>query len=467
MSTNTYVALKTYTIPSTQATYTFDLTGITGYTDLFIEVAGRTTYSAEVNYWMQFNNDGGTGSLYSTTRLQGNGSSPASNRTANAGVGYIGYVPGANDASGVYSASSIHIMNYSNSTTYKTSICRSSLPEYAAAFVSLWRNTNAIQYITLGCDAGSWAAGSTFTIYGIANADVGAYATGGIITQDANYYYHAFGSSSTFTPTRNLTADILVVAGGGGGGGAHGGGGGAGGLIVNSTVSLANGTGYTCTIGSGGAGSSTSAAGTNGTNSNVTGGSLSLTAAVGGGGGGTYSGTGTSAGSNGGSGGGGSNYPGNTVYSGGTATSGQGNAGGNSSGNQAGGGGGGGGGSGAVGAVGVNQGTLSQGGGQGGAGGAGVNTYSSWLSATGLGVSGYIAGGGGGGSYSGPTYTTYVASAGGSGGGGNGGYVNSSYTPQASVAGTANTGSGGGGGSGNGGTGSSGGSGLIIVRYSK
>ena len=44
MATNTYVALKTYTIPSTQATYTFDLTGITGYTDLFIEVAGRTTF---------------------------------------------------------------------------------------------------------------------------------------------------------------------------------------------------------------------------------------------------------------------------------------------------------------------------------------------------------------------------------------------------------------------------------------
>ena len=461
MSTNTYVALKTYTIPSTQATYTFDLTGITGYTDLFIEVAGRTTYSAEVNYWMQFNNDGGTGSLYSTTRLQGNGSSPASNRTANAGVGYIGYVPGANDASGVYSASSIHIMNYSNSTTYKTSICRSSLPEYAAAFVSLWRNTNAIQYITLGCDAGSWAAGSTFTIYGIANADVGAYATGGIITQDANYYYHAFGSSSTFTPTRNLTADILVVAGGGAAGPVGRGGGGAGGVIYQAGKSLSSGTSYTCTIGAGGAASNTIGTSANGSDS------LFSTLQAFGGGGGGYSngGSGNAGGSGGGAGGaaGGSfsGTGGSSTQTSNNGGTGYGTAGGNvatvssHSGNSGGGGGAGS----AGGSTNSTDSVL-------GSGGDGLSTWSSWGVATGLGqnVSGtyYFAGGGAGGTQ----YSGGAQALGGKGGGGNAALGGSA---SAGSSGMPNTGGGGGAGDsgGVGYVGGSGGSGLIIVRYSK
>ena len=452
MSTNTYVALKTYTIPSTQATYTFDLTGITGYTDLFIEVAGRTTYSAEVNYWMQFNNDGGTGSLYSTTRLQGNGSTAVSNRTANAGVGYIGYVPGANDASGVYSASSIHIMNYSNSTTYKTSICRSSLPEYAAAFVSLWRNTNAIQYITLGCDAGSWATGSTFTIYGIANADVGAYATGGIITQDANYYYHAFGNSGYFVPNRNLTCDYLILAGGGGSGAWSGsGGGGAGGFLTSiggSTLSLTSGTSYAATVGAGGAGSTVDGVGQHGSNgSNSVFNSLT---AIGGGGGGNGSDVSLAyltAGQNGGSGGGGG---GRGALSGGTGTSGQGYAGGASqadaSSNAAGGGGGGAGGAG----------TQAPSNAHGGNGGIGIynSLTDSFGTLTGIGqLSGghyYFAGGGSGCGNTGNPGTPGLGG-GGTGNGGNG---------------TPNTG-GGAGGTQGGTTGGAGGSGLIIVRYSK
>jgi hypothetical protein len=41
----------------------------------------------------------------------------------------------------------------------------------------------------------------TATLYGIANADQGAAkATGGIITEDSQYWYHTFGASSAFIP---------------------------------------------------------------------------------------------------------------------------------------------------------------------------------------------------------------------------------------------------------------------------
>jgi hypothetical protein len=59
-------------------------------------------------------------------------------------------------------------MNYSNATTYKTALARTSEDGVAAAYVGLWRSTSAITSITI--DKGSsdnFASGSTFTLYGI------------------------------------------------------------------------------------------------------------------------------------------------------------------------------------------------------------------------------------------------------------------------------------------------------------
>ena len=446
MSTNTYVALQTYTIPSATNSYTF--TNIPqGYADLVL-ISNFTLSSNGSIVFQAGNGSVNTGNVYSSTILNGNGSAAQSSRN---GAGNFGFITGQFVAitAGNNAITETHFQNYSNTTTYKTSLSRGSVPaQFTDASVNLFASTVAIDTIKIYVLGGSVtiAAGSTFTLYGIANADVGAYATGGIITQDANYYYHAFGNSSYFTPTRNLTADILVVAGGGGGGSVNGGGGGAGGLLAYSSQSLTSGTGYSCTIGAGGAGGAGGSGvvtnnGTQGSNSQF----ASLTASIGGG----YGGANTNAGGTGGSGGGGAS----TVTgggAGGSATSGQGYAGGagNSANAYAGGAGGGAGGIGGTATTSV-----------GGIGGVGSNAYSSWLSATGLGTSGYLAGGGGGGSRAGYTAGT------GTNGGGNG-----SISTTAASAGLAFTGSGGGGGGFDGsntGTGGSGGSGLIIVRYSK
>ena len=448
MATNTYVALDKVTVGTATPSITFSSIPST-YTDLVV-VAGNVTVSND-GYALDFKINGDTGSNYSLTNISGNGSTTRSDRVSNG-------TNTANDLDYYYGFSSstpgssiLHFMNYSNTTTYKTVLARtSSSAKEVEASVHLWRSTSAITSIEIGAAGSNIAAGSTFSLYGIAASSVGAKATGGTVYTDSLYYYHAFTGSGTFTPTQSITADMLCVAGGGGTGINFSGGGGAGGIVLSSSQSL-TAQGYTVTVGAGGPSKSVSTGSSldmNGTNSNVTGGSLSLTAAVGGGGGGLRSGTGQGGTANIGAGGG---SAGGTAYDGGgtsfaTGTAGQGNNGGKSLGTVGEYGTGGGGGAGSVGADGTDA--------IGGAGGAGSTAYPSWLSATGLGVNGFIAGGGGG---SGETLTT----TGGAGGGGAGVPTGTANN------GVANTGGGAGGKKDSTGSGAAGGSGVVIIRYLK
>ncbi len=443
MATNTYVAIETKTLTSAVSTVTLGAgnTIPQTYTDLVIVFNGSMTTLDNNN--IRFNGVS-TGSLYSVTRLIGNGSSASSSRASNQNQMQLGEIATSQ------STDVIQIMNYSNSTTFKTVLARSAnTAQMLKHNVGLFRSTSPITMIEIFSGGGyNYPVGSTFTLYGIASSNIGApKAFGGTITQDANYTYHTFGASGTFTPQQSLTADILVVAGGGGGAGRRGGGGGAGGLLAFTSQSL-SATNYTCTIGAGGSGGSGGTGntpatfGTQGGTSQFGG----LTASVGGGfatgdGSGTAAGNGGSGGGSGGSG------------AAGTATSGQGFNGGTSGNNAPNYGAGGGGGSGGAGANGTTT--------VGGAGGIGTNAYSSWLTTTGSGVSGYIAAGGGGGTYQGGT-----SGSGGLGGGGNAG---TSGTDNSGAAGLVNTGSGGGGGSiqadSSNRAGGAGGSGVVIIRY--
>jgi hypothetical protein len=441
MATNTYVALSTYTIPSSVDSYTF--TSIPQeYTDLVLVVTGvgatGTTFP-----WMRFN--GLSTNIYSDSALYGNGTSAGSNRRTANSRGYLA----ENVQLPITQIGNIlvNIMNYSNSTTYKTWLVRNNNQETGTytgveAIVGMAQTTEAITSITIGTASGgtgyNFAAGSTFSLYGIKAwaPEVTPKATGGYVTSDASYWYHTFPFTSTFTPNQSLTADYLVVAGGGGG---FQGGGGAGGL--RSTVTATGGGGslesplsltaqaYTVTVGAGGG---AQASGNNSVFSTIT--------STAGGRGGSFDNS--TAPATGGSGGGGGGSDG-AAYNGAAGTANQGYAGGNGFQQGSVGPAGGGGGAGAVGSNGVS--------GVAGAGGNGVTTSITGASVT-------YAGGGGGG-----IYNDVDAGAGGTGGGGNGGGGNSPGTN--ALSGTANTGSGGGGAGF--GTSGAGGSGIVIVRYAK
>jgi len=127
------------------------------------------------------------------------------------------------------------------------------------------------------------------------------YATGGTITTVAGRTYHTFTSNGTFTLLASVgTVEVMAIGGGGGGGGYSGGGGGAGNLVV-VTSSLATGS-YAVTVGTGGAGGTTTQPGSAGNQSRFSATGINIRAL--GGGGGASDGIGIGGG-NGGCGGGG------------------------------------------------------------------------------------------------------------------------------------------------------------------
>lgn len=450
----TYVPIETYTLGSAASSVTFGSGGTIPqtYTDLIIVCNFSASSSNVVTPSIRFNGD--TGSNYSNTTLYGTGSTTTSVRYTNQNKSFLG-----DFSAGVttYAPDTyiIQVMNYSNSTTYKTFLTRynqiNSSNGEVGATAGLWRNTNTITSITILSDGGqNYAVGSTFTLYGIqavGSSSSTPKASGGTITTDMLYTYHTFTSGGTFTPSQDLTADVLIVGGGGGSGDANAGGGGAGGVIYAPARSFTNATAYAAVIGAGGGANAGGVASTfNG---------LSAT-------GGGYSIGEGSNGTNGGSGGGGGGGGGSgATFAAGISTGSSGadytfygNSGGLGRSNYNSGGGGG---AGAVGSPAKGQ----DAGSGAGDGGVGLETWSSWLTATSTGhnVNGvrYIAGGGGGGANSGPV------GVGGYGGGGTG--KSDSYTGS-QTPGTANTGGGAGGSGGissRGGT--NGGSGLIIIRY--
>jgi alpha-tubulin suppressor-like RCC1 family protein len=284
--------------------------------------------------------------------------------------------------------------------------------------------------------------------YSSAYSTVGAAATAGFVYSDttpATYTWGTLNSVDTsttgqtgysWTPTSDITADVLMVAGGGSGGAAAAAaGGGAGGLVFTDSTTISGPK--TIVVGAGGIAPTSYLRGVNGYDSFFTG----IGTAIGGGGGGSWQDIGNSAatqsGNDGGSGGGSghANLSGVVV---GTGVPSQGFNGGASSGANDGGGGGGSGGIGGNGS-----------GGNGGAGGIGTDLTTTFGIA--YGDDGWFASGGGGGARS---LTPGTASK----GGGSSSELNDSANDAMSHTG------GGGGAAGSGSYGGSGGSGIVIIR---
>jgi hypothetical protein len=418
------------------------------YTDLIIQCSIRHTEAVTDN-WVKltFNNLGGTSN--DALFLRGTGTNVASSVGINTDFirGIISN--GASSTSSIFASNTVYISNYTSSDFKSVSIDgaqeSNTSTNYMPLTAGFFESANAITSVQLTAYSGTLVEHSTVHLYGVSSIITGgAKAYGGYVTEDADYWYHTFLASGTFTPTQSLSCDYLIVAGGAGGGYDGGGGGGAGGFRAFTSQSL-SATAYSVTVGSGGAGATSAGArgasgGTSTFNSN---------SSSGGGGGGSDS---TSSGASGGSGGGvrvnrGGNSPGSGNA--GSYSPSEGNAGGSSTDGTAAGGGGGAGASGTAGT-------------SGGAGGIGNNAYSSWALATLTGDQGYYAGGGGG------VGTTSDVGAGGLGGGGQGARQSQGGAYQTN--GRSNTGGGGGGGTGSISSqynGANGGSGIIIVRYAK
>jgi hypothetical protein len=167
----TYEPIATNTVTgSTVASVTFSSIPST-YTDLVLVSYVRVTKAATTNDDVLVTLNGvNTGDLYSNTYAYGSGSTAGSGRVTSRNSGYWLYSPAANATSGVFETNILNLMNYSNTTTFKSGVSKSaSMSDSAAMRAVLWRSTAAINSIAIATSTGSvyFVAGTSFSLYGI------------------------------------------------------------------------------------------------------------------------------------------------------------------------------------------------------------------------------------------------------------------------------------------------------------
>ena len=153
----TYEPIATTTVTASSSDVVF-----TSIPSTFTDIVLITNANQSVNFAslsIRFNSD--SGSNYSDTILLGDGSATASARQSNVTsmrTGLMGTTIGTNI---------LHVMNYANTTTYKTVLSRGNVAgNQVRAGVGLWRSTAAITSLTIVLPSGETFTG-TFTIYGI------------------------------------------------------------------------------------------------------------------------------------------------------------------------------------------------------------------------------------------------------------------------------------------------------------
>lgn len=162
----TYEPIATTTLGSPASSFTFSSIPAT-YTDLrLVIVAGGSTGD---NCSLRINGD--TGTNYSETGLQGNGSAASSWQRPNATYFRLTNAAGLPIASNTFLLNTYDVFNYAGSTN-KTVLGVNSNDQNGSGdssrLVGLWRSTSAITSLTILTNfGGNFVVGSTFTLYGI------------------------------------------------------------------------------------------------------------------------------------------------------------------------------------------------------------------------------------------------------------------------------------------------------------
>jgi hypothetical protein len=159
-----------FTSASSFANYTFSNIPQT-FQDLRVVLYARDTNTTAGALGLYFGVNGDTaGTSNSITALIGNGSSATSGRSTNQSTAVVGTIPSANSTSGIFGAFTMEILNYTNTTTFKTFLSRSAADLNGSGetrlTVSLWRSTNAITSMIFGANT-AFAAGTTIALYGV------------------------------------------------------------------------------------------------------------------------------------------------------------------------------------------------------------------------------------------------------------------------------------------------------------
>jgi hypothetical protein len=148
----TYEKIATNTLGSATASVTLSSIPST-YTDLVL-IVDSTITDGSVDTRIRINGD--TSTNYSRIYMYGDGTSAVSGFN------------GTDSAIGSGSKTIHNVMNYANTTTYKTAIARyGTTTSLTLAQAGLWRSTAAVTSLTILVLGSTFTAGSTFNLYGI------------------------------------------------------------------------------------------------------------------------------------------------------------------------------------------------------------------------------------------------------------------------------------------------------------
>jgi hypothetical protein len=155
------VALATITLGSAASTVTFSSIPAT-YRDLRLVIqASSPADTADIV--ARFNGD--SGANYSLVQMYGNGSTATSSASSGQTELYFGYY---NTTQGMVQ---LTVFDYSQTDKQKSALSRSDLPgALVFARAGRWASTSAITSMLIYPTYGQFAAGSTFSLYGIVSA---------------------------------------------------------------------------------------------------------------------------------------------------------------------------------------------------------------------------------------------------------------------------------------------------------
>ena len=169
--TGNYDALGTVTVPiGGLSSITFAGIPQTGYSHLQIRGIGRTgRASIEDNLRVTFNSD--TGSNYSWHNLAGYGSGVEANGFATQTGMNLGWITAASAGASIFGTALIDVLDYVNTSKYKTSRSLTGYDTNGGGQILFasgsWRNTAAINSVTITPVFSTFNQYSQFALYGV------------------------------------------------------------------------------------------------------------------------------------------------------------------------------------------------------------------------------------------------------------------------------------------------------------
>lgn len=166
-----YSNISKVTLSSSASEINFDNIPQT-FTDLILICDGYAATGDGGSIQLRFNANANT--VYSSTALSGNGTNTLSQRITSQTVAYASYAIGWSTTSTTRANQIINIFNYSNSSTNKVVLSRSSIisGSYPGTEIvtSNFRSTTAITSLRVTIGGGTFGSSSIFSLYGVSAA---------------------------------------------------------------------------------------------------------------------------------------------------------------------------------------------------------------------------------------------------------------------------------------------------------